>query len=95
MRTITFSLLIFLLKVLVIDAQLTLESVYEKVNHLETEVAALKVNILVNPGKSTDPRTAWSVYRSVRVGSIFVGVYWCWSEFLKNFAFLVRCGAKI
>ena len=43
MRTVTFPLWIFLLKVLGIDAQLTLESVYEKVNHLEVEVAALKV----------------------------------------------------
>ena len=43
MRKFTFSLWIFLLKVLGIDAQLTLESVYEKVNHLEVEVAALKV----------------------------------------------------
>lgn len=33
-----------MLKGMVINAELTLESVYEKVNHLETEVAALKVN---------------------------------------------------
>ena len=45
MRTITFFLWIFFLKGTEINAQLTLESVYEKVNHLEVEVAALKVNI--------------------------------------------------
>ena len=45
MRTITFFLWIFFLKGIEINAQLTLESVYEKVNHLEVEVATLKVNI--------------------------------------------------
>ena len=45
MGTITFSLWLVMLKGLEINAELTLESVYEKVNHLEVEVATLKVNI--------------------------------------------------
>ena len=43
MRRITFSISLFWLVVSAITAELTLESVYQKVNDLEVEVTALKV----------------------------------------------------
>ena len=45
MRRITFSIWLVWLTISVVNAELTLESVYQKVNELEVEVNALKVNM--------------------------------------------------
>ena len=45
MRRITFSSWLVWLTISAINAELTLESVYQKVNDLEVEVTALKVNM--------------------------------------------------
>ena len=45
MRRITFSSWLVWLTISAINAKLTLESVYQKVNELEVEVTALKVNM--------------------------------------------------
>lgn len=45
MRRITFPIWLVWLIISAINAELTLESVYQKVNDLEVEVTALKVNV--------------------------------------------------